>query len=91
MTVLEQRLADLVRLGGEFTADDLTDEGALVIDPAHQPNGKQNGIGALIRSWSTKGYIVSTGRVVPSRAPHRKGGMIQVWQSTAAGRAAVQP
>lgn len=87
---LEQRLAELVRDGDEFTSDDVTSDGRYTIDPGHNPNGKQNGIGALMRTWSRRGLIVWTGRVTTSRAPHRKGGMIRVWVATPAGRSWVR-
>lgn len=79
------RLAELLREARSFTADDLTDEGDLALDPSHAPNGRQNGIGSFVRSARSRGLIEPTGAVVKSRAPRRKGGVIRVWRPTLAG------
>lgn len=86
MTTLEQRLAALILSGCEFTADDLTNDGRITLDAGHAPNAKQNGIGAFINAMARRGLISFTGRVVKSRAKHRKGGAIRVWFGTEAGR-----
>ena len=86
MNPLERRLAWLVLQPAPFTADDLTDNGRVAIDPDHSPNGKQSGIGSLIQ-WAARERLISwTGHVVKSQAPKRKGGMIRVWAGTAAGK-----
>lgn len=88
MTPVEARLIALVAAGEPFTADDVTGAGALTLDGGtHAPNAKQSGIGSLFRSYATQGRITFTGRIVASRAPHRKGGAIRVWQPTAHGQA----
>ena len=84
---LERRLAWLILSARTFTADDLTDDGAFTLDGgAHVPNAGQNGIGAFIGSAHKRRLIQRTGSSVKSRAPHRKGGMIQIWAPTATGR-----
>jgi hypothetical protein len=82
---LERRLARLILAGRPFTADDVTDDGALALDAAHRPNARQNGIGTLFNQAARRGLIWFTGQVVRSRAPHRKGGAIRVWDGTEAG------
>jgi len=83
---LERRLAYLILTMRTFTADDLTDDGAFALDPDHDPNAAQNGIGAFINSASRRRLIEFTGAVVKSKAPHRKGGVIRIWTGTTAGR-----
>lgn len=87
MSVLEQRLAWLVLQPNPFTADDLTDNGQVAIDPTHSPNGRQSGIGSLFRWASSERLIERTGHVIKSKAPKRKGGMIQTWVGTTKGKA----
>lgn len=79
---LDARLAELVAAGVPFTADDLTDSGHWAVDPYHAPNGAQSAVGACFRRAHARGLIEPTGTVVKSKAPHRKGGMIRVWQPT---------
>jgi hypothetical protein len=86
MTVLERRLAHFIMLGQPFTADDVTDNGAIAADAAHNPNSKQSSIGALFQSHARLGHIAFTGDVVKSTAKHRKGGMIRIWEGTESGR-----
>lgn len=86
MNVIEKRIAEVIRGGPIFTADDVTMEGVIAIDQGHAPNARQNAIGSTFQALARRGLIQRTGRVVRSKAPHRKGGMIQVWQATAAGR-----
>ena len=86
MSTLEQRLAVLILAGEPFTADDVTNSGLVTLDPQHSPNAAQNGIGSMFRRASSQGLIEWTGRVVRSRAKHRKGGAIRVWQGTTKGR-----
>jgi hypothetical protein len=81
---LERRAAQL-NLRGEWTADDLTDSGVVTLDPSHEPNAGQNGIGAFINGLARRGLIVFTGRVIRSTSPARKGGGIRVWAPTEAG------
>jgi hypothetical protein len=76
------RFEALVASGEAFTADDVTDDGALTVRGNHYPNASQNAIGTLFRQASIDRRIVPTGRVVKSRAPHRKGGMIREWRAS---------
>lgn len=78
-------LAAVVARGVEFTADDVTAEGAITLDTNHTPNAAQNGIGAMFNQAARRGLIEFTGRVVRSTAPHRKGGSIRVWRPTPDG------
>ena len=84
--ILDRRLAWLILERRPFTADDLTDTGSITLDPSHAPNGRQNGIGSYINQASRRGLIAFTGAVVRSKAPHRKGGAIRLWESTDTGR-----
>jgi hypothetical protein len=83
---LDARLARLILTGADFTADDLTDSGAVTIDPDHRPNARQNGIGSYFTAAAKRGLIEWTGRSTKSTAPHRKGGLNRIWQGTDAGR-----
>ena len=86
MKPLDRRLSELIRAGSrQLTADDITIDGLLAVDNSHAANGRQSAIGSAFRSWAQQGLIVRTGRVVRSKAPHRKGGMIQVWAVTPEG------
>ena len=84
--ILERRLAYLILTMKTFTADDLTDDGQFALDPNHDPNSVQNGIGGFFISASNRRLIEWTGAVVKSKAPHRKGGAIRMWTGTSAGR-----
>jgi hypothetical protein len=84
-TRLERRLARLILDGLTFTADDVTNNGTMAIDPDHTANGKQNATGALFNQASRRGLIDFTGTVVRSNAPHRKGGAIRIWRGTEGG------
>lgn len=84
---LEQRLAFLIDVGDDFTADDVTAGGAYAVDPGHTPNGAQSAIGAALREAAANGWIEATGVTVRSVAPRRKGGRILVWWPTPKGRA----
>lgn len=83
---MERRFAVLLAAGLRFSADDVTADGAVALDGAHTPNGRQSGIGSMFRMLHRRGLIEQTGEIVRSRAPHRKGGMIQVWMPTGAGQ-----
>ena len=85
--MIEQRFATLILTRDTFTADDLTLNGAVTIDPTHGANGGQNGIGRMFRIANQRGYIEWTGDVIASKSSHRRKGIIRVWQSTEAGRA----
>jgi hypothetical protein len=84
--MFDRRLAWLIISRQHFTADDLTDDGAVTLDAAHGANGAQSGIGAYVNRASRRGLIAWTGAVVKSKAPHRKGGAIRVWHGTDRGR-----
>ena len=84
-TPLDRRLAELILAGECFTADDVTQAGALAVDDSHQPNSRQSAIGTVFRDAQRRALITTDGRVVPSQAPHRKGGAIRVWCPTEAG------
>jgi hypothetical protein len=84
-TPFDRRLARLILVGRTFTADDITANGSIALDPDHESNGKQSSIGAMFNQWQRRGLIVPTGEVVRSAAPHRKGGAIRVWHGTEAG------
>lgn len=86
MTDLDRRLAWLILDRRTFTADDLTEDGAVALDASHSPNGAQSGIGSFVQRASRRRLIEWTGAVVRSNAPHRKGGAIRVWSGTTAGR-----
>lgn len=97
MNKLEIQLTKLIRAGVyQVTADDVTDCGRITIDAAHSPNGKQSGIGSFFRQKVADGILTSSGLPpVRSKAPKRKGGMIQIWSVTPKGlrwaRAVVLP
>jgi len=85
MNALDRRGARLALAGWtDFTADDLTNNGNFALDPNHDPNSINSGIGTWFTKMQRRGLIVFTGRVVQSKAPHRKGGAIRVWQFTEA-------
>jgi hypothetical protein len=86
MNLMERRLAHFIMQGTPFTADDITDHGAITFDTNHEPNGAQSSIGAMFQHHSRRGHIAFTGRVVRSTAKHRKGGSIRVWEATESGR-----
>ena len=83
---LERRVAPLILNGDSFSTNELTDDGQIVLDPAHAQSGKQSGIGAFINAMARRGLIEFTGQIVKSTAPHRKSGMVRVWRGTEAGR-----
>lgn len=86
-SILERRLAHFIMQDKPFTADDVTDNGAITADHgAHNPNSRQSTIGALFQHHARQGHISFTGEVIKSTAKHRKGGMIRVWQGTNSGR-----
>lgn len=82
---LERRLATLILSGIRFSADDVTADGALALDPNHDPNALQNAIGAMFRDASRRRLIETVG-IVHARAPHRKGGTNRVWIGTETGQ-----
>lgn len=71
-------IATLAARGDPFTSDDLL---ALVgpPDPSHAPNATNNAVGAVFRRARGSGLIRVVGHA-RSRAPHRKGGLVRVWQ-----------
>jgi len=82
----DRRLAWLIIDRPHFTADDLTLDGTDPLDPNHEPNAGQSGIGAYINQAHRRRLIEDTGHVVKSKAPHRKGGKNSVWKGTDTGR-----
>jgi hypothetical protein len=84
--LMDQLIACIESGMAEVTADDVTNCGTVAVDPSHAPNGKQSGIGSFFRQMNADGVLRPTGRVVKSKAPKRKGGMIQVWEVTNKGR-----
>lgn len=76
-------LRELAARGEPFTSDDLL-ERVGAPDDQHTPNGRNSSIGSLFRQAAAEGWIESDGRVVKSRAPHRKSGAVRVWQGRAA-------
>lgn len=86
MNVIEARLAYVMLEGHEFTADDVTANGRVTAAGDHDPNAKQNSIGSVFNKHARDGHIMFTGRVVRSKARHRKGGMIRVWEATESGK-----
>lgn len=82
---LQRRLAQLIEIGTEFSANDLTASGDITLDPDHEPNAANNGIGTLF-SQAHKAKLIAPVGVTRSTAPHRKGGMIRTWQPTEKGR-----
>lgn len=72
-------LIALAASGDPFTSDDLIDVVG-VPDADHQPNARNNQVGAVFREAARQGIIRSEGRVVQSRQPHRKGGAVRVWR-----------
>ena len=86
MTPFDRQWIDLIGPGVPFSANDVTDDGAITVAGDHTPNGKQNAIGSRFRTYAAQGLIEKTGRVLQSTAPHRKGGMIQEWVATEKGR-----
>jgi hypothetical protein len=80
MDAIDFRLFELAVLRDEITADDITSNGTRAVDGTHKANGRQSSIGSHFQKWHKQGLIEPTGRVVKSKAPHRKGGMIQIWR-----------
>jgi hypothetical protein len=78
-------LRTLAESGENFTADDLLERVGHP-DDAHGANGRNNAVGSLFRSARAEGLIESTGTIVKSRQPERKGGMVQVWRGAAEPR-----
>ena len=71
-------LHGLARSGIPFTSDDLLDRVGPP-DDSHEPNARNSAIGSMFRRAAAEGLITTEGRVVQSRAPHRKGGAVRVW------------
>lgn len=86
MTALDDRLRECILSGKWFSANEVTDNGAITLDPDHAPNGKQSGIGAYFNTHAGLGHIVTDHVTVLSKAPHRRGGRILRWKGTAKGR-----
>ena len=82
---LLDRLAVLILWGDPFTSDEVTLRGSVTAAGDHAPNASQNSIGSLFQSASRQGWIAFTGETRRSAAPHRKGGLIRVWQGTDKG------
>ena len=74
-----------VGVGGFVQMDDATRDGAVQADPAHQANAVQNSLGSFLPTLARKGYLISTGRSVASRATWRKGGKQSLWEVTEEG------
>lgn len=74
-------LETLAASGMAFTSDNLI---ALVglPDEDHEPNARNNAVGSVFREAAAAGLIVSDGRLVQSRQPHRKGGAVRVWRGS---------
>lgn len=73
-----QALHALAHTGEPFTSDDLLDRVGAP-DHDHEPNGRNSAIGSMFRQAAAEGWITTEGRVVKSRAPHRKGGAVRIW------------
>jgi photosystem II stability/assembly factor-like uncharacterized protein len=86
VTDFQRQLAYLILSDTDFTADDLTNNGAIALDSGHTANALQNGIGSIFSRSARQGLISFTGNVRRSNAPHRKGGAIRVWRGTDAGK-----
>lgn len=71
-------LHELAMTGEPFTSDDLLDRVGPP-DGGHTANGRNNAIGSVFVQAAREGWISSEGRVVKSRAEHRKGGGVRVW------------
>jgi hypothetical protein len=73
-----ETMRTLIAAGEPFSADDLV---ARVGSPdsGHAANGRNSSIGAIFGQYSAGGQIVAVG-VCQSQAPHRKGGLIRIWQ-----------
>lgn len=69
----------LIDSGKEFTADDVVDLVGGYPDGHHDRNGRNNAMGAVFTWARTEGLIEAVG-VAKSRQPHRRGGMIRVWE-----------
>lgn len=71
-------LRRLASSGRPFTADDLL---AAVGHPdeGHGPNGRNNSVGSLFGRAHRARLIEPVG-TAQSRQPHRKGGLVRVWQ-----------
>ena len=82
---IENRMIACIFVGEPFTADDVTKDGSIAVDPSRAQSGRQSSIGALFMEHSRAGHIEPTGEVIRSRAPSRKGGAIRVWRATPAG------
>lgn len=64
--------------GSELTSDDLLE----VVghpDLSHAPNAGNNAVGSVFRKAAFNGLIRSIG-ITRSKQPHRKGGIVRVWQ-----------
>ena len=73
-----QAIKHLASTGEQFDADDLI----LAVghpDSEHEANNRNNAIGAIFGTASKEGLIEAVG-VKRSEQPHRKGGMVRVWQ-----------
>lgn len=61
-----------------FSADDLIAEVGYP-DGGHRPNSRNNQLGKLFQEASRQKLIATVG-YAQSAQPHRKGGLIRVWQ-----------
>lgn len=86
-TPLEIRLAEVISACPDcpFTIDDITLDGHLALDVAHECNGPQNGIGTVLNRAQKRQLIQTDGMTTRSRSPLRKGGAVKVWHPTEAG------
>lgn len=70
---------ELIDLGKPFSSDDLID---MVGPPdvSHTPNSRNGAVGSLFNTAARQGRIVDVGHE-RSRQPHRKSGLIRLWQA----------
>lgn len=71
-------IIQLARVGDPFTSDDLLH---LIGPPdtSHAPNSRNNAVGAAFSRARRAGMIRVVG-YAQSKALHRKGGLVRVWQ-----------
>ena len=70
-----KRLADT---GRPFTVADLYEKVGHP-DDTHEPNGKNNQVGAIFHAAAKDGLIEPIG-FQPARTEHRRGGIVRVWR-----------
>ena len=84
---LRRRLAEILAYRDVFSANDITADGLFAADHDHRANSRQNAIGSLFQ-WAHRAELIEHAGLptLKSTAPHRKGGRVEQWRSTAAGR-----